>query len=86
MTKERRVDIQIWSAIGMLIFGASLTVAGFVAPPTGDISDSVLWVLAQSLIYAGSALGINVYMQSKFNDIRDEMRRRQGSEKSDTPS
>lgn len=86
MTKERRVDIQIWSAIGMLIFGVSLTVAGFVTPPTGDISDSVLWVLAQSLIYAGSALGINVYMQSKFNDIRDEMRRRQGSEKSDTPS
>lgn len=75
MTKERRTDVQIWSAVLMLIFGAGLTIAGFIVPPVGEISDSVLWVLAQSLIYAGSALGINVYMQSKFNDIRAEMKK-----------
>lgn len=77
MTKDKRVDIQIWSAVVMLIFGVSLTVAGFIVPPIGDISDSVLWVLAQSLIYAGSALGINVYIQSKFNDLKDEIERKQ---------
>lgn len=77
MTKERRTDIQILSAIGMLIFGVGLTIAGFIVEPVGDISDSVLWVLAQSLIYAGSALGINVYIQSKFNDIKNEMRKQQ---------
>ena len=76
MTKETRTDIQIWSAVGMLIFGVSLTIAGFLVQPLGDISDSVLWVLAQSLIYAGSALGINVYMQTKFDDIKNEMRQR----------
>ena len=70
MTKERRTDIQIWSAIMMLIFGVGLTIAGFIVPPLGSISDSVLWVLAQSLIYAGSALGISVYIQTKFNDIK----------------
>lgn len=75
MTKEHRTDIQIWSAIMMLIFGVGLTIAGFIVPPLGDISDSVLWVLAQSLIYAGSALGINVYMQCKFNDIKAEIKK-----------
>ena len=75
MTKEKRTDIQIWSAIMMLIFGAGLTIAGFIVPPVGTISDSVLWVLAQSLIYAGSALGINVYIQSKFNDIKAEIKK-----------
>lgn len=76
MTKERRTDVQICSAIGMLIFGVGLTIAGFIVPPLGDIHDSVLWVLAQSLIYAGSALGINVYIQSKFNDLENKMRNR----------
>ena len=75
MTKEKRTDIQIWSAIMMLIFGAGLTIAGFIVPPVGTISDSVLWVLAQSLIYAGSALGINVYIQSKFKDIKAEIKK-----------
>lgn len=75
MTKERRTDIQIWSAVLMLLFGVGLTVAGFIVPPIGHISDSVLWVLAQSLIYAGSALGINVYIQTKFNDIKAEMKK-----------
>lgn len=78
MTKESRTDIQIWSAVGMLTFGVGLTIAGFVVQPVGEISDSVLWVLAQSLIYAGSALGINVYMQSKFTDMKNELRKRQG--------
>lgn len=85
MTKECRTDIQIWSAVGMLTFGVGLTIAGFVVQPLGEISDSVLWVLAQSLIYAGSALGINVYMQSKFTDMKNELRRRQGVD-NDKPS
>ena len=71
--KKKRTDIQIWSAAIMLIFGIGLTIAGFIVPPVGIISDSVLWVLAQSLIYAGSALGINIYMQCKFNDIKTEL-------------
>lgn len=75
MTKEKRTDIQIWSAVIMLIFGIGLTIAGFIVPPVGVISDSVLWVLAQSLIYAGSALGISVYVQCKFNDIKAEIKK-----------
>lgn len=70
----------------MLAFGVGLTIAGFIVEPLGVISDSVLWVLAQCLIYGGSALGINAYMQSKFNDMRNEMRRRQDAGKSGGPA
>jgi pilus assembly protein TadC len=42
--------------------------------PVGTISDSVLWVLAQSLIYAGSALGITVYIQSEIRGIKQKIR------------
>lgn len=75
MTKERRTDVQIWSAVMMLVFGAGLTIAGFAVPPVGHVSDSVLWVLAQCFIYAGSALGINAYMQSKFENLKTEMKK-----------
>lgn len=76
MTKEKRTDIQIWTAVGMLVFGVILTIAGFLVPPVGEISDSVLWVLAQSLIYAGSALGITTYVQMKVNDMRNDVERK----------
>ena len=68
MKKEARQDLQIWSAIAMLAFGCSLTVAGFIVPPLGVISDSVLLVLAQCFIYAGSALGIDYYVNMKLKE------------------
>jgi hypothetical protein len=73
MTKETRTDIQVFSAIGMLVAGVGLSIAGFVVPPTGEISDSVLMFTAQCLVYAGSALGINVYINSKFSDIKKQL-------------
>ena len=42
----------------MLVAGVGLSIAGFIVPPTGEISDSVLMFTAQCLVYAGSALGI----------------------------
>ena len=73
MTKETRTDIQVFTAIAMLVAGVSLSIAGFIVPPTGEISDSVLMFTAQCLVYAGSALGINVYINSKFSDIKKQL-------------
>ena len=67
MMKESRNTIQIWSAVAMLAFGAGLSTAGFCVPPVGEISDSVLMVLAQCFIYAGSALGIDYYVKAKID-------------------
>ena len=73
MTKETRTDIQVFTAVAMLVAGVGLSIAGFVVPPTGEISDSVLMFTAQCLVYAGSALGINVYINSKFSDIKKQL-------------
>ena len=54
------------SAIGMLMAGVGLTVAGFIVPPLGEISDSVLWFTAQTLIYAGSIFGVKVYIDHQL--------------------
>lgn len=45
MKKDTKEDVQICTAIGMLMAGVGLSVAGFIVPPTGQIHDSVLWFL-----------------------------------------
>lgn len=78
MTKERKDSIAVVSACVMLIFGITLTAIGFAIEPTGDVSDSVLWILGQSLIYAGGIFGIATYTKNmvdrRVNEWRGEVR------------
>ena len=60
----------------MLLAGVALSVAGFIVPPVGEISDSVLWFFAQCLIYAGSIFGVSIYVQSKFTELKSELEQR----------
>lgn len=76
MTKEDRTKYQVYSALAMLFAGVALSVAGFLVPPVGEISDSVLWFFAQCLIYAGSIFGVSIYVQSKFSELREEINKR----------
>ena len=61
--------IRAWSAVAMLASGVGLSVAGFSVPPLGVISDSVLWFTAQCLMYAGSALGIDVIVDRRVRSL-----------------
>lgn len=76
MTKEDRTKYQVYSALAMLLAGVALSVAGFLVPPVGEISDSVLWFFAQCLIYAGSIFGVSIYVQSKFSELKEEIGKR----------
>lgn len=75
MTKEQRTDFQYYTAAFMLLAGIILSIAGFIVPPVGEISDSVLWLFAQCLIYAGSIFGVGIYIQSRFSSFKDEIKR-----------
>lgn len=61
-----KTNFRAWTAVGMLVSGVSLSTAGFCIPPVGEISDSVLWFFAQCLLYAGSALGVDVIIDHKL--------------------
>lgn len=72
MKRETREDIQVWTAVGMLIAGVSLSVAGFLVEPLGIIHDSVLWFFAQCLVYAGSIFGVYIYVNGRVhNALKD---------------
>ena len=64
--KKIKENIATISAIILMLSGIVLSFLGFFEPPRGVISDSVLWYFAQTLIYAGSVLGVKVYVDSKL--------------------
>ena len=61
------------SGIVAFLFGWGLTIAGFCIPPIGEIADSVLWVLGQSLIYTGSVLGLTQYFSAESIKLRHDV-------------
>ncbi len=67
--------IAILSAIIAFIIGWCMSIAGFIVPPLGDISNSVLFVLGQALLYAASVFGVSAYFRSEAVQLRRDMDR-----------
>ena len=81
MTKETKGNIAVISAIAMLSFGMIFTGIGFFVQPLGEVSDSVLWILGQALIYAGSIFGIATYTKGVIIKQVGELEERYKREK-----
>lgn len=73
--KDKREKAAYVTAIVAFIAGWGMTIAGFIVPPTGEISDSVLWVLGQALIYAASVFGVTMYFRNQMEQFRTETRK-----------
>lgn len=65
----------IVTAVVAFVAGWGLTIAGFIIPPKGEVSDSVLWILGQALVYTASVLGIGMYFNNELVNLRRETRR-----------
>ena len=53
----------------MLVMGVTLCFCEFWTAPVGEIHDSVLWYFAQCLIYAGSAVGIDLIIDERIRKM-----------------
>jgi len=73
MTQGIKENLTYGSAIGMLMFGVMLTTAGFIIDPQGQIHDSVLYVLGQCLLFAGSVMGVSAYTAGRMRHIEHEI-------------
>lgn len=84
MTKEVRGTIAVISACVMLFFGITLTTIGFFVAPLGEVSDSVLWILGQALIYAGGIFGIATYtkglVDKQIEELETKMRHKESED------
>jgi len=51
------------SAMLMLLFSFSISFVALLMPPPGVIDPSVLWVVAQALLFSASVLGLDSFVQ-----------------------
>lgn len=62
----------LFAAISLLV-GFSLTIAGFIVNPLGVIDNSVLWVLGQTLTFAGAVCGISLHVRGTKEELKHEI-------------
>lgn len=72
MTTHSKEVIQYSSAIWMLMLGSGLTIASFIVTG-GQIHETVLWLFAQCLIYAGSIFGVYIYINNRFRRLENKV-------------
>lgn len=60
--------IQYFTAVLMLVSGVALAFLCFFLN-NYDVSEGVLWYVAQCVVYAGSIFGVSIYIKSKFEEI-----------------
>lgn len=75
-----KTKIAYITAIIAFVIGWGLTIAGFIIG-AGVISDSVLWVLGQSLVYAASVFGVGMYVGNEIIGMKRSIRRFMKQEK-----
>ena len=68
-----KIEIKIQYAVAVFLVLASFALAlfGFLTPPRGVISESVLWYSAQALLFAGSIFGIGAILKPFYSHAKN---------------
>ena len=82
-TKQR---IAYCTAIIAFICGWGLTIAGFIVPPQGEVSGSVLAVLGEAMVYTASVLGITLYFSNEMLKFKRDTRKYLNDRENETDS
>lgn len=79
MNKKTRLNLQLITAIGLVIIGCVLLICGFAVPPLGVIDSSVLVAYGEVCTFAGALFGVDynyrykIYINGKgSSDSEDE--------------
>lgn len=59
-------NFRIFASAFLLIAGVGIATAGFFVPPLGEVSNSVLMLVAECFIVAGAFIGIDVLIDRKI--------------------
>ncbi len=64
---DRRLTVQLFSALFLIGIGSGLLIAGFIVSPLGEIHNSVLVSFGEILTFAGALFGIDY----RYREPRD---------------
>lgn len=59
MTYKQKLDLRLAVAVVLTIVGSGLLIAGFIVPPLGIISGSVLVAFGETSTFVAALLGID---------------------------
>lgn len=66
MQKKQKFDLQLISAVILVLVGCALLVAGFIVNPTGYIDPTVLTAFGETCTFAGALFGIDSRLRYKY--------------------
>lgn len=72
MTTNSKEWIQYGTASLMILSGVVLTFISFFV--NGDVTEGVLWYMAQALTYAGGIFGVSIYFKTKLGSSVSEIK------------
>ena len=72
MTTNSKEWIQYMTATLMVVSGVVLSFISFFTK--GDVTDGVLWYMAQGLTFAGAIFGVSVYFKTKLGESENRIR------------
>lgn len=68
MNKNSRLNLQLLSAVALILLGSALLIAGFVVPPLGIIDNSVLIAFGEICTFAGALFGVDYKYKYKMSN------------------
>ena len=66
ISSEIKEVVHYACAILILAFGCTLCTLGFYQEPKGSVDDSILFILGQCLLFAGSTFGLSLYVNQQI--------------------
>lgn len=73
MTPDTKEKIQYSTAVMMIVSAVALAFICFFLNHY-KIADSVLWYIAQALVYAASIFGISLAINTKMGQVKNDVR------------
>ena len=61
---NKKLTIQLLSAILLIVVGCALLIAGFIVPPLGVVDNSVLIAFGEILTFVGALFGIDYHYKT----------------------
>ena len=72
MTPQSKELIQYGTATLMVVSGVILSFISFFV--NGDVTEGVLWYMAQALTFAGGVFGVSIYFKTKLGESEHRIR------------
>jgi len=68
MNKNSRLNLQLLSAVALILLGSALLIAGFAVPPLGIIDNSILIAFGEICTFAGALFGVDYKYKYKMSN------------------